>query len=182
MHRRQSARLGGWQKFFKNGSITGTSKSQNKSITKTQICPKRPFPRIFRDAFGPAPDFDLFFTFIAFCPIFTKMVAWQRPRNRKMVVCHPLFGVTPNRAQNLMLYKSLSPPVILMLRSFYIESNDISGVTGKIRSSRKMPKMIYRIFTILRTPIFQNFLVKDSGYLNNSNFLGRFCHWKLVIF
>ena len=39
----QKARLGGMKFFFENDCITGTSKSQNGSITETQICPQRLF-------------------------------------------------------------------------------------------------------------------------------------------
>ena len=50
---------GGRPKILENGSITETLKSQNGSITETQICPKRPFSRNFRGAFGAATDFEL---------------------------------------------------------------------------------------------------------------------------
>ena len=46
-------------KIFENSSVTGTSKSQNGSITETKICPKRPFSQNFRGVFGAATDFEL---------------------------------------------------------------------------------------------------------------------------
>ena len=46
-------------KIFENGRITRTSKSQNGTITRDQICPKRSFSQNFSDAFGAATDFRL---------------------------------------------------------------------------------------------------------------------------
>ena len=75
---------GGDQKFSKMVALQ-TSKSQNGSITETRICPKRPFSRIFRGTFGTATNFAFL---LHFSPIFSKLVALQRFKNRKLVVGH----------------------------------------------------------------------------------------------
>ena len=48
--------------------------------------PERPFSQIFHGAFGAATDIGLSFTFIAFLAHFSEMVAFQRPKKRRMVV------------------------------------------------------------------------------------------------